>query len=89
MARPLIDETGRVRLNFHAVPDLCQAEAIAFFPVLVMRWFRDAMCPDTKREAAAKKVSAYSLISKMAADVPPGSNGIISIFSDATNYSKW
>jgi autoinducer 2 (AI-2) kinase len=89
MALPMIDETGRVRLNFHAVPDVWQAETIAFFPGLVMRWFRDAICPDIKREAAAKQVSAYSLISKMAAEVPPGSNGIIPIFSDAMNYSKW
>lgn len=89
MGRLMLDATGRVRLNFHAVPDLWQAETIAFFPGLIMRWFRDAICPDIKREAAEQKVSAYSLISKMASSVAPGSNGIIPIFSDAMNYSKW
>lgn len=89
MENPLVDSTGRVRINFHAVPNLWQAEGIAFFPGLVLRWFRDAICPDIKKKAEAEKVSAYVLISRMASSVAPGSNGIIPIFSDAMNYSKW
>lgn len=89
MNRPFEDASRRVRINFHAVPELWQAETIVFYPGIVMRWFRDAVCPDLKQEAARRNISAYALISEMAAQVPPGSKGIIPIFSGPMNYSKW
>lgn len=39
-----IDDQCRVRINCHAVPNTWQYEAIAFFPGLVMKWFRDSFC---------------------------------------------
>ncbi len=86
---PVFDKTGRIRMNFHSIPDLWQAEAIVFFPGLVVRWFRDAICPDIKMDAINKKKDPYDLLSAMAADVPAGSNFVIPIFSDAMDYSHW
>jgi autoinducer 2 (AI-2) kinase len=86
---PFLDEKGRVRINCHAVPDLWQIEAIAFFPGLVMRWFRDAFCKEEVDQAKATGRDPYDILEELAKDVPIGSNGIIPVFSDIMNYSFW
>ncbi len=86
---PLVDPTGRIRMDFHAVPDIWQAETIVFFPGFAARWFRDAICPDIKEQALRDGRDPYTVLEEMAAKVPPGSNGIIPIFSDAMNYAHW
>ena len=78
-----------IRVNCHAVPDLWQYEAIAFFPGLVMRWFRDAFCDEEKRIASEKNLDPYQLLDEKAFSVPAGSNGIICTFSDIMNYINW
>lgn len=83
------DSSGRTRINFHAMPGMWQAEAIVFFPGFAVRWFRDAMAPDIKTKAASEQRDAYTLLEEMASTVPPGANGILPIFSDAMNYSRW
>jgi len=78
-----------VRVNCHAVSDLWQYEAIAFFPGLVMRWFRDAFCAEEKRIASELNIDPYQILDKAALSVPPGSYGIICTFSDVMNYINW
>ncbi|MBS4213883.1 autoinducer-2 kinase [Neobacillus rhizophilus] len=85
----MIDPDCRIRVNCHAVPDLWQIETIAFFPGLVMRWFRDAFCELEKMEAAQTGRDAYEILEEKAKDVPVGSNGIIPIFSDVMDYISW
>ncbi|MFD1357879.1 autoinducer-2 kinase [Fictibacillus halophilus] len=87
--QPFSDENGRVRINCHAVPDLWQIETIAFFPGLVMRWFRDAFCQEEVVAAKANGCDPYYLLEELAKDVPVGSNGIIPVFSDIMNYYSW
>jgi autoinducer 2 (AI-2) kinase len=87
--KPLVDRHGRIRVNCHAVPDLWQIETIAFFPGLVMRWFRDAFCDSEKEQAAASGKDAYEILEEKAKDVPIGSHGIMPIFSDVMNYMSW
>lgn len=87
--KPLADETGRIRLNFHAIPRMWQAEAIVFFPGFAVRWFRDAITPDIKAQAIAQGKDPYNLLEEMASSVPPGSYGIIPILSDAMDYAHW
>lgn len=89
VTEPIVDKQGRIRVNCHAVPDLWQLEAIAFFPGLVMRWFRDAFCESEKAEALAAGRDAYEILEEKAKDVPAGANGIVPIFSDIMNYSSW
>jgi autoinducer 2 (AI-2) kinase len=86
---PSIDRDGRIRVNCHAVPDLWQLETIAFFPGLVMRWFRDAFCEPEKVQAHATGCDPYEILEELAKNVPVGSNGIMPIFSDVMNYSSW
>lgn len=89
MDKPLTDPTMRIRVNPHSVPGIWQAEAIAFFCGLVMRWFRDAFCQEEIRIAAERGIDAYTLLENSARDVPAGSNGILPVFSDAMNYGSW
>jgi autoinducer 2 (AI-2) kinase len=89
LGEPACDQTGRIRMDFHAVPGVWQAETIVFFPGFAARWFRDAICPDIKARAENEKRDPYELLEEMAAEVPAGSHGIIPIFSDAMDYGHW
>lgn len=40
--KPILEDEVRIRVNCHVVKDMWQYEAIAFFPGLVLRWYRDA-----------------------------------------------
>ena len=86
---PIADKEGRIRLNCHAVPNLWQYELIAFFPGLVMRWFRDAFCEFEKYIESQTGVDAYTLLNNKACHIPPGSNGLMCTFSDVMNYMSW
>lgn len=89
LGKPASDPTGRIRMDFHAVPGVWQAETIVFFPGFAARWFRDAICPDIKARAERTHRDAYELLEEMAFEVPAGSHGIIPIFSDAMDYAHW
>jgi autoinducer 2 (AI-2) kinase len=83
------DPHMRIRVNCHAIPDAWQAEAIAFFPGMAVRWFRDALCHAEKEAAIRDGGDPYDVLTQMAAHVPPGSHGILPIFSDLMNYAEW
>jgi autoinducer 2 (AI-2) kinase len=78
-----------IRVNCHAIENLWQYEAIAFFPGLVMRWFRDAFCAEEKRIASEKNIDAYAILDETAKSVPAGCHGMICTFSDVMNYINW
>lgn len=84
-----IDEKCRVRINCHSVPDTWQYEAIAFFPGLVMRWFRDSFCELERFLEKERGVSIYQQLDERAKKVPAGCHGMISTFSDKMNYISW
>lgn len=86
---PTTDPECRVRVNCHAVPGVWQQELIAFFPGLVMRWFRDAFCQLEKYMELQTGIDAYTLLEKEAREVPPGCNGMMCTFSDVMNYISW
>ncbi|SDX12202.1 autoinducer-2 kinase [Roseicitreum antarcticum] len=83
------DDTMRVRINPHVIGGLNQAECISFFVGLTMRWFRDTFCAAEMAEAKARGIDVYAYLEELAAQVPPGSNGIIPIFSDAMDFGQW
>ncbi|WP_411852893.1 autoinducer-2 kinase [Virgibacillus halodenitrificans] len=84
-----MDEDARVRVNCHAVPHTWQYEAIAFFPGLVMRWFRDSFCELEKYLEKTSGKSVYEQMEDRATKVPIGSNGMLGTFSDKMNYINW
>jgi autoinducer 2 (AI-2) kinase len=84
-----INSDCSVRVNCHAVPNAWQYEAIAFFPGLIMRWFRDSFCD---LEAFMQKETGeniYAQMEKRAKDVPAGCHGMVCTFSDKMNYFSW
>jgi autoinducer 2 (AI-2) kinase len=84
-----VDPEMRVRVNPSAIRGVNQAECVSFFVGLSVRWFRDAFCTEEKRQAAASGRDAYELMEALSAAVPPGAYGVIPIFSDAMDFSRW
>ena len=89
LAEPLLDPEMMVRINCHAVSNMWQAEAIVFFSGLVMRWFRDTFCQEEMALAKTTGIDTYAILEQQAAKVPPGSYGILPIFSDVMRYNRW
>lgn len=83
------DPNCRVRINCHAVPGLWQYEAIAFFPGLVMRWYRDAFCQAEKIQGEENGVDPYVIMNEEAAKIPAGCHGMLCTFSDVMNFINW
>ena len=84
-----VDPAMRIRINPAAIAGLNQAECISFFVGLSARWFRDAFCAEEVREAKATGGDPYDLMEILAAQVPAGAYGVIPIFSDAMDFSRW
>ncbi len=86
---PKTDENCRVRVNCHALPDLWQYEALAFYPGLIMRWYRDSFCELEKQLAAQTGKDPYDLMNEKAEKIPAGCYGMLCAFSDVMNYISW
>ena len=86
---PLIDPKARVRTLCHAVPGQWMTEGIGFYCGIAMRWFRDAFCELESRVAAERGVDAYVVMEEAAGRIPPGSNGVVAIFSNVMEARRW
>jgi len=86
---PLIDPERRLRTLCHAVPGQWMMEGIGFYSGITMRWYRDAFCELEKERAAARGVDPYVLMEEAAASVPPGSDGVMGIFSNVMDAKRW
>lgn len=86
---PNIDDACRIRVNCHAVPGIFQYEAIAFYPGLVLRWYRDAFCQMEKQIEKETGVDPYEQMNKKAKEIPAGCYGMMCAFSDVMNYICW
>jgi autoinducer 2 (AI-2) kinase len=84
-----VDPNMNIRINPHVIKGQSQAEGITFFSGLIMRWFRDTFAQEEVRLAEQKGIDSYTLLERLAACVPVGSNGILPIFSDVMKYGKW
>lgn len=89
LPQPVVDPDMRVRVNAAAVPNLWQAEAIAFHAGTAIRWFRDTFAVAEVDEARTRGVDPIEYLISLADEIPIGSDGVIPIFSDVMNYSHW
>ncbi|MDG6925455.1 MAG: autoinducer-2 kinase [Nitrososphaerota archaeon] len=89
MDRARIDRKIRLRTLCHVVPGQWMMEGIGFYCGLTMRWFRDAFCQSEKEEARRHGRDAYAVMEDLAASVPPGSNGVMGVFSNLMNSRRW
>jgi autoinducer 2 (AI-2) kinase len=85
----VIDPHGRLRTLCHAVPESWMLEGIGFYSGLAMRWFRDAFCQSERELADRRGVDVYDLLAAEVEKVPPGSNGVLGIFSNLMNAKRW
>lgn len=86
---PLIDPKIRLRTLCGTTEGQWMLEGIGFYCGLSLRWFRDAFCQKEKEEAARLGLDAYELMEREASEVPPGSNGVVGIFSNLMNSKRW
>ncbi len=89
IASPMTDPLGSTRVNAAATPDVWQAEAISFHVGTSIRWFRDSFCHEEAEVAAARGGTVFDVLNERAAQVAPGSAGILPIFSDVMNFASW
>ena len=87
--QPLIDPEGRLRTLCHSLPGQWMLEGIGFYSGLTMRWFRDAFCQLELEQAKALQQDPYLLMEQEALLAPPGSNGVMGIFSNIMNARRW
>lgn len=87
--RPLIDPQSRLRTLCHALPGQWMLEGIGFYSGLTMRWFRDAFCELEMQQSRLNGQDPYVLMEQLALQVPPGSNGVLGIFSNIMNARRW
>jgi autoinducer 2 (AI-2) kinase len=86
---PLIDPERRLRTLCHVVPGQWMMEGIGFYSGITMRWYRDAFCELEKERAAARGVDPYVLMEEAASVVPPGSDGVMGVFSNVMDAKRW
>lgn len=83
------DDACRVRVNCHALQNLWQYEALAFYPGLIMRWYRDSFCQLEKYLSKETGRDVYDLMNEEAEKIPAGCYGMFCTFSDIMNYISW
>ena len=74
---PSFDPSGLVETHCHADPDLWLLENPGFVSGANYRWFRDEFAAAELQAARAAGVSAYEYLNNLAAQVPPGSEGLV------------
>jgi autoinducer 2 (AI-2) kinase len=87
--KPLIDPGTRLRTLCHVLPGQWMLEGIGFYCGMSMRWFRDAFCDTEVANARARGVDPYVVMEEAAAQIPPGSRGVLAIMSNLMNARRW
>jgi autoinducer 2 (AI-2) kinase len=86
---PLIDPERRLRTLCHVDQGTWMVEGIGFLSGLAMRWFRDAFCPDARATGEQTGRSAFAVMEDWAAQVPPGSNGVVATMANVMQADAW
>lgn len=76
-AKPLLDPKERTITFAHAVPGLFMPLATMLAGGSVYAWLSKVMCGEEREQAKKEGVSPYELMNRLAADSPPGANGLI------------
>jgi xylulokinase len=74
---PIFDPSGLVETHCHADPELWLIENPGFASGANYRWFRDEFSASEVQAASTNGTNPYDLLNELAAQVPPGSNGLV------------
>ena len=72
-----VDKEMRLHCMNHAAPDRWYLMGVMLTAGLSLKWFKENLCGEEIRQAQAKGVDVYDLLSEMASSVPPGADGLI------------
>ncbi len=75
--RPRIDPLRQLPCFYYGLPDTYMMHAFSMTGGMVLRWFRDAFCAEALREASAPGTDPYELLTRQAAGVPAGAEGLV------------
>lgn len=77
-ATPARDPRGRVHTFCHAVPGAWHVMGVTQGAGLSLRWFRDEVAAEREKQAAAAAGrDAYDVLTELAAEAPPGCEGLL------------
>lgn len=74
--KPRFDPNRSMPVHYFGIPDMYMMHTFTTGG-MVLRWFRDSFCKEEMDVAGLTQEDAYDLISKEAATVPAGSEGLI------------
>lgn len=80
----VMDNDYQARINCHAIPTLWQYELIAWQVGFTIDWYIEAFF-DSEIELLGNKQAVFKKINERITDIPPGSHGMLSIFSNTMN----
>lgn len=84
---PLIDPDIRLRTLCHVVPDRWMIEGVGFVHGLSTRYVRDGLLRAANPDITVD--DGYDRLGELAAQIPPGSNGVSYFASNVMNAKSW
>lgn len=84
---PLVDPEVRLRTLCHAVPGRWMMEGVGFLHGYSTRWVRDGLLATARGMEAAP--AAYDELDRLAAEHPPGADGVFYLCSNVMNAKSW
>jgi xylulokinase len=86
---PTLNETlrqGNISVYRHVVPDLCLAMTLNHSGGVLLRWFRDTLCPAERDDALRRGEDPYAAI---LADAPEGPTGLLVLPHFSGSGTPW
>lgn len=75
--KPIFNKETRLPCYMHAVPDLYTLLPYSFTGGMVLKWFKDNFCQNEIYNSKNKRINVYDILTNKAAEVLPGSEGLI------------
>lgn len=84
---PMLDDTKQLRTLCHAIPGTWMIEGCGFAHGFSTRWVRDGLLRSANPDLEPGE--SWDILTEMAKDVPPGSNGVHYFASNVMNTRVW
>ncbi len=75
---PVFDPGGQMPCHYHGIPGMYMEHTFTSGG-MVLRWYRDTFCEPEVEAARLQGRDAYDVLGELAAGVPPGSEGVITL----------
>lgn len=73
---PAVDSTGSLHTFCHAAPGMWHQMGVVLAAGGSLQWFRNQLADDLVSEAKKRRVDPYELLTALAEEAPPGSEGL-------------